>query len=238
MREVILDTETTGLEPRGGDRIVEIACVELVNHLPTGRTFHRYVNPERAVSAAARDVHGITDEFLASQPRFVEIAEELLDFIGDGPVVIHNAEFDVGFMAAELERCGRPALVCRAVDTLEMARRKFPGAPASLDALCRRFAIDNTARTKHGALLDSELLAEVYLELIGGRQAGFDLVAAGPAAAIGAALQRIFRAPRPHAPTVEELVAHAALVARLKDPLWPPQTQMTLAVFDGRAGAT
>ncbi|MBX6322982.1 MAG: DNA polymerase III subunit epsilon [Rhodospirillaceae bacterium] len=236
MREIVLDTETTGLEARAGDRIVEIACIELVNHLPTGRTFHRYVNPERTISSAAFEVHGLNDAFLASQPRFADIVDELLAFIGDSPLVIHNAEFDLGFLCAELERCGRPALACRAVDTLELARRKFPGAPASLDALCRRFGIDNSARAKHGALLDSELLAEVYLELIGGRQAGFELAAAGPATAAAAAVERVFRPPRPHAPTVEELVAHAALVAKLKDPLWPPQPQLTLPVF-GPGGA-
>jgi DNA polymerase-3 subunit epsilon len=231
MREIVLDTETTGLDVRSGDRIVEVACIELVNHLPTGRVFHRYLNPERAMSSGAYAVHGISDAFLASQPRFAEVIDELLAFVGEAPLVIHNAEFDVGFLNAELERAGRPPLGCRAVDTLEMARRKFPGAPASLDALCRRYAIDNTARTKHGALLDSELLAEVYLELVGGRQAGLDLVMeeAETAAAIGA--RRIFRAPRPHAPSIEELVAHAALIAKLKDPLWPPPAQMALPVF-------
>ncbi len=214
---------------------MEIDCIELVNHLPTGRTFHRYLNPERAMSAGAFEIHGLSDSFLAAQPRFADIVDELLAFIGDGPLVIHNAEFDLGFLCAELERCGRPALTCRAVDTLELARRKFPGAPASLDALCRRFGIDNSARAKHGALLDSELLAEVYLELIGGRQAGFELVAAAPAtaaAAAAAAAQRVFRPPRPHHATVEELVAHAALVRKLKNPLWPPQPQLTLPVFD------
>jgi DNA polymerase-3 subunit epsilon len=231
MREVVLDTETTGLDAAGGDRIVEIAAIELINHLPTGRSFHRYVNPERAMSSGAFEVHGISDTFLAGQPRFAEVIDELMAFIGDSALVIHNAEFDVGFLGAELERCGRPRLACRTVDTLEMARTKFPGAPASLDALCRRFAIDNTARAKHGALLDSELLAEVYLELIGGRQAGFDLVAAGAPVFAGVAAERAWRAPRPHAATVEELVAHAALVARLKDPLWPPPAQMALPVF-------
>jgi DNA polymerase-3 subunit epsilon len=233
MREIVLDTETTGLEAKAGDRIVEIACLELVNHLPTGRSFHRYVNPERAMSSGAFAVHGISDDVLAKQPRFAEIIDELLEFIGDAPLVIHNAEFDIGFLAMEMERAGRTAPAWRTVDTLEVARRKFPGAPASLDALCRRYAIDNTARTKHGALLDSELLAEVYLELIGGRQAGFDLVLAEAATAAAATARRIFRAPRPHAPTVEELVAHAALLAKLKDPLWPPPAQLALPVFPG-----
>src|SRR5690606_37349522 len=168
MREIILDTETTGLDPAAGDRIVEIACLELVNHLPTGRTFQRYLNPERAVSAGALEVHGLSDAFLAKQPRFADIVDQLLAFIGDATLVIHNAEFDVGFLNAELARCGRPPLQGKVIDTLQMARQKFPGAQASLDALCRRFSIDNSARSKHGALLDSELLAEVYLELVGG----------------------------------------------------------------------
>jgi DNA polymerase-3 subunit epsilon len=236
MREIVLDTETTGLDVRAGDRIVEIACLELVNHLPTGRSFHRYVNPERSISSGAFAVHGISDTFLASQPRFPELIDELLAFIADSPVVIHNAEFDVAFLNAELERCGRPPLSCRTVDTLELARRKFPGAPASLDALCRRYAIDNTARMKHGALLDSELLAEVYLELVGGRQTGLDLVLEEAATAATISARRMFREPRPHAATIEELVAHAALIAKLKDPLWPPPAQLALPVFGGAAG--
>lgn len=231
MREVVLDTETTGLEVQSGDRIVEIACIELVNHLPTGRTLHRYLNPERPISSGAFAVHGISDAFLASQPRFAEVIDEVLEFIGDSPLVIHNAEFDIGFLNAELKRCGRPPLSCRTIDTLELARCKFPGAPASLDALCRRYGIDNTARTKHGALLDSELLAEVYLELVGGRQVGLDLVLAEADAAATISARRVFREPRPHAPSAEELVAHAALVAKLKDPLWPPPAQMALEVF-------
>jgi DNA polymerase-3 subunit epsilon len=231
MREIVLDTETTGLDPRGGDRIVEIACIELINHLPTGRSFHCYVNPERPMASAAFDVHGLSDDFLAGHRVFADVAEEFLAFVGDSPLVIHNAEFDLGFLAAELERIGRPRLGARCVDTLAMARTRFPGAPASLDALCRRFAIDSSARTKHGALLDSELLAEVYLELVGGRQAGFELVASGAAAVTGILVQRVFREPRPHAPSVAELVAHAALVAKLNNPLWPPQAQAVLPVF-------
>ncbi|WP_119460536.1 DNA polymerase III subunit epsilon [Rhodospirillaceae bacterium SYSU D60014] len=221
MREIVLDTETTGLDAAGGDRLVEIACLELVNHLPTGRSFQRYLNPEREVSKGAADVHGLTTEFLADQPRFAEIVDEFLAFIGDAPLVIHNAEFDMGFLNAELSRCGRPLLPPeRATDTLLIARQKFPGAQASLDALCRRFAIDNSARTKHGALLDSELLAEVYLELVGGRQVGLDLVMQPSATAAVSVSQRIARPPRPHAPTAEEQAAHAAFLTKLKDPIW------------------
>jgi DNA polymerase-3 subunit epsilon len=220
MREIVIDTETTGLDPRGGDRIVEIAAIELQNHLPTGRVFHRYLNPERSMSSGAFEVHGLTEQFLIGQPRFAEIADELLGFLGEDRLVIHNAEFDIAFLNAELERIERPGLPReRTVDTLALARQKFPGAQASLDALCRRFAIDNSARTKHGALLDSELLSEVYLELIGGRQAGFDLEAAAVAIEV-AATPRRFRPPRPHAASEAELVAHAALVALLKQPLW------------------
>lgn len=229
MREIVLDTETTGLNAGNGDRIIEIACLELVNHLPTGKQFQRYLNPERPVSSDAFAIHGLGDEFLADKPRFAEIVEELLEFIADSPLVIHNAEFDVGFVNAELARIERPPLpIARATDTVAIARRKFPGAPASLDALCRRFGIDNSERTKHGALLDAELLAEVYLELVGGRQAGLQLVASGGPAglalgggepAAGAGPGGI-RPPRAHAPTPEELALHEKLVAALNDPIW------------------
>jgi DNA polymerase-3 subunit epsilon len=221
MREVILDTETTGLDPAAGHRIVEIACLELVNHLPSGRRFQRYLNPERDMPTDSFAIHGLSAEFLADKPPFAAVAEEFLTFIADSQLVIHNAEFDLKFLNAELARSGRPALPPeRATDTVLLARQKFPGSPASLDALCRRFAIDNSAREKHGALLDSELLAEVYLELIGGRQAGLELVADRQPAAERAVARRQARPPRPHAPSPEELAAHAALVARLKDPLW------------------
>lgn len=226
MREIVLDTETTGLDPLTGHRIVEIACIELVNKLPTGRHFQTYVNPERDMPADAEAVHGLTSAFLADKPRFAEIVDQLLEFIGDATLVIHNAEFDLAFLNAELARCDRPPLGHRIVDTLQIARRKFPGAQASLDALCRRFAIDNSARTKHGALLDAELLAEVYLELVGGRQAGLDLTGVAiPGAAVrpgvpGAGTPIVVRPPRPHEPTPEEAAAHAALLARLKDPIW------------------
>ena len=221
MREIVLDTETTGLDPTTGHRIVEVACLELVNHIPTGRSYRSYVNPDRDIPADAIAVHGLTAEFLSDKPRFAEVAEDLLAFVADAPLVIHNAEFDVRFLNAELERLARPALDGnRIVDTLQIARQKFPGAPASLDALCRRFGIDNSARDRHGALLDTELLADVYLELMGGRQAGLELLTAGRATTVLATSGRIPRAPRPHAPLEAELIAHAALVAKLKEPLW------------------
>jgi DNA polymerase-3 subunit epsilon len=221
MREIVIDTETTGLDPRNGDRIVEIAAVELVNHLPTGKVFHYYLNPEREMSEDAFAIHGLGTAFLADKPRFAEIAASFVQFIDGARLVIHNAEFDLAFLNAELGRVSQAALGRdRAVDTLALARQKFPGAPASLDALCRRFAIDNSARAKHGARLDAELLSEVYLELIGGRQAGFDLAAAPGVLQAAIEAVRRFRPPRPHAPSVAELAAHAALVARLKEPLW------------------
>jgi DNA polymerase-3 subunit epsilon len=221
VREIVLDTETTGFDPLQGHRIVEIGCVELFNHLPTGKVFHKYVNPERDMPEEAFKVHGLSADFLAGHPVFAEVVAEFLEFLGDAQLVIHNAEFDMRFINAELARLGFQTLpMTRAIDTVLMARRKFPGAQANLDALCRRFEIDNTHRTKHGALLDSELLAEVYLQLIGGRQPGLELAmipAGGPAAA---AIERIARPPRPHAPTPEELEAHAAFLGKLKKPLW------------------
>ena len=221
MREIVIDTETTGLDPRGGDRVVEIAAVELLNHLPTGRVFHHYLNPERDMPAGAFAVHGLSSEFLADKPRFAEVAEPFMGFIEDARLVIHNADFDLGFINVELGRLSLPVLERRrAVDTLALARQKFPGAQASLDALCRRFAIDNSSRTKHGALLDAELLSEVYLELIGGRQAGFDLATARGGQEATAEAARRHRPARPHAPSEAELAAHASLVARLKDALW------------------
>ena len=173
MREIILDTETTGLDPSQGDRIVEIGCLELVNRLPSGETFHVYINPQRAMSAEAEAVHGISDAVLADKPKFADIAEGFLEFIGTDPLIIHNAAFDMKFLNAELGHVGLAPLKANPViDTLAMARKRFPGAPASLDALCRRFGVDNSGRVNHGALLDSELLADVYLELSGGRQPG------------------------------------------------------------------
>ena len=223
MREIVLDTETTGLDPASGHRVVEIGCVELMNRLPSGSNFQRYLNPEREMPAEARAVHGLTDEFLRKQPRFADVAVEFLEFIGDAPLIIHNAEFDLGFLNAELKRAGFDSLQSiRATDTVLLARRKFPGAPANLDALCRRFAIDNSSRQLHGALLDASLLAEVYLELTGGRQAGLGLgveSAARGAMRTGAS-GKTARAARPHGASEDELAAHAGLVARLKDPVW------------------
>lgn len=224
MREIVLDTETTGLDARGGDRIIDIACIELLNHLPTGRVWQKYLNPEREVSVAALDIHGITDSFLKDKPVFAELVAEFLEFIGDAQLIAHNAEFDIGFLNVELERLGFPKLgATRSLCTVQLARRKFPGAPASLDALCKRYNIDNSARTKHGALLDAELLCEVYLELVGGRQAGLELTGD----MVGAIVTTVAPAPdapvhpkRPHAPSAGELAAHAALLDQLGDPIW------------------
>ncbi|OIR00757.1 DNA polymerase III subunit epsilon [mine drainage metagenome] len=228
MREVVLDTETTGLDPASGHRVVEIGCVELVNHLATGEVFHKYINPERDMPVEAFNVHGLSEEFLSTQPLFAEIAAGFLEFIGDAPLIIHNAEFDIKFLNWELKLLGQaPIPLERAIDTVKIARKRFPGSPANLDALCRRFEIDNSARDKHGALLDSELLAEVYLELIGGREPGLTLLgtpAAGPANAAPAnpafPAARNFRPPRPHQPLPEELAAHEAFLGKLKNPVW------------------
>jgi len=220
MREIVLDTETTGLDPEDGHRIIELACIELFNHVPTGRVFHRYVNPERDVAAEAIEVHGITNEMLATHPVFGVVVDEFLAFIGSDRLIIHNAEFDLGFLNAELKRLGRPALACDFEDTLLLARKRYPGAAASLDALCRRFDIDLTARTRHGARLDCELLAAVYLELIGGRQPGLDLAVVAAGSRLLDPLDRPARPPRPHAATPEELIAHALLLQKLKDPIW------------------
>jgi DNA polymerase-3 subunit epsilon len=221
MREIVLDTETTGLDPAAGHRIVEIGCVELSNHVPTGRTFHVHVNPEMAMPEEAFRIHGHSDAFLADKPKFAAVAGDFLAFVGDAKLVIHNAAFDLGFLNAELRRVALPPFLAgRAVDTVGMARSRFPGAPANLDALCRRFGIDNSARTKHGALLDAELLAEVYLELIGGRQPGLGLVRAAAAALTAAPADRPRREPRPHAATEAELAAHRAFLADIADPIW------------------
>ncbi len=219
MREVVLDTETTGLDPEDGHRIVEIACIELLNHVPTGRSFHRYVNPEREIPDDAFAVHGLSTEFLAQHPVFAAIAPDLLDFLGGDRIVAHNAEFDVKFVNAELRRLGRDPLRGAVEDTLVLARRRFPGAQASLDALCRRFNIDLAAREKHSAKLDCELLAAVYLELIGGRQPGLDL-AVDAALASAVNIVRVHRPARPHAATADEAAAHAAMLALLKQPIW------------------
>jgi len=221
VREIVIDTETTGLDPNDGHRIVEIACIELMHHVPTGRKFHRYVNPGRDIPADALAVHGLTAEFLANHPPFADIADELATFVAGDRLVIHNAEFDLAFINAELARLGRSALACPFVDTLMVARRRFPGAPASLDALCRRYAIDLTAREKHGADIDCGLLAAVYVELLGGRQPGLDFAAPGTGGMVIAPPQdRPPRPARPHAPSIEELAAHQAMLAAIKAPLW------------------
>ena len=217
MREIVLDTETTGLDPGEGHRIVEIACIELVHHVPTGRKFHRYINPERDVPEDALAVHGITAKFLASQPPFAAVVDELLAFIGLDRLVIHNAEFDIAFVNAELARLQREPLGCPFVDTLGLARVRFPGAPASLDALCRRFDIDLSMRVEHGAEIDCGLLAGVYLELLGGRQPGLDFALPDDTAI---AVERISRPARPHAPSPEELIAHQAMLRIITDPIW------------------
>lgn len=225
MREIVLDTETTGLDPATGDRIVEIGCIELVNLVPTRNTFHKYINPERPMPVDAQAVHGLSDSFLAGQPVFAEIVDALLTFLGDARLVIHNASFDMGFLNAELARLGFPPLPAeRAVDTLKIARQRFPGAQCNLDALCRRYGIDNSNRTVHGALLDAQLLAEVYLELRGGRQPGLTLVAERDATtAEPSGRPRALRPPRPHAPTEEELAAHADFLKQLNQPIWLDQ---------------
>ena len=219
MREVVLDTETTGLDPLSGHRIVEIGCVELVNHVASGRTYHQYINPERDMPAEAFRVHGLSEEFLSGHPVFADVAEAFVDFVGTAPLVIHNASFDMGFINAELARLKRPSIpMAQAVDTVSMARKKFPGAGASLDALCKRFQIDNTHRDLHGALLDARLLAEVYLELIGGRQPDLELAAEIQAEAV--AVEKVVRPPRAHAPLAEEEAAHRAFLEKLTDPVW------------------
>jgi DNA polymerase-3 subunit epsilon len=219
MREIVFDTETTGLDPFQGHRLVEIGCIELVNRIPSGQHFHRYINPERDIPAEAFAVHGLSLDFLKDKPRFPDICEELIEFIGDAPLVAHNASFDLGFLNAELERCKKILLTRdRLVDTLMLARRRHPGGSNRLDDLCARYGIDNSRRTKHGALLDAELLAEVYVELIGGRQASLILVESGQASA-AASHGAIIVPPRlaPLLPRLSdaEREAHAQFVASL-----------------------
>jgi DNA polymerase III subunit epsilon len=225
LREIVLDTETTGTDPATGDRVIEIGAVELLNHFPTSRTFHVYLNPQRPVSSGALAVHGLTDAFLVDKPLFSAIAEEFADFLGDSRLVIHNAAFDIGFLNAEFARTGHPSILLNGVvDTLALARRKHPGASNSLDALCARYAIDNSRRTKHGALLDAEILAEVYIELIGGKQADLGLTvrpqvqAARRAAATAMAARERITISRL---TQAELSAHGDFVASLgENALW------------------
>ena len=228
MREIVLDTETTGFEPNEGDRIVEIGAVELFNHLPTGRTYHQYINPQRNMPEGAFGVHGLSAEFLSDKPIFKNIAQKFIDFIGSSKLVIHNASFDIKFLNAELGWVNRPLLPkSQAIDTLAVARRKFPGSPASLDALCRRFGIDNSSRLLHGALLDSEILAEVYLELIGGRQP--DLILSGPTSKKTISDTGAHEwMPTPRSTplvsrlSVEEKVAHDKFISTFEsDTIWP-----------------
>lgn len=229
MREIVLDTETTGFDPESGDRIVEIGAIELIRHVPTENVFHEYIDPERAMPQEAFEVHGLGDDFLRGKPKFAAIGQKFLDFIGDAKLVIHNAAFDMKFLNAELKWLGLPQVPYdRAIDTLDIARRRFPGSPASLDALCRRFNIDNSARTLHGALLDSEILAEVYLELIGGRQPDFALATTHGSSSGAIDVENWTPPPRPRAlpPRIsdKERVAHARFVDDLGDTaLWPKQ---------------
>lgn len=228
MREIVFDTETTGLSPLNGDRMVEIGCVEMFNRCETGRSFHAYFNPGRPMPSEAEAVHGLSDRFLSDKPAFAERCEELLAFIGDSPMIAHNASFDFGFINHELTVCGRPAVCAsRMICTLVLARQKFPGAKHSLDALCARFGVDRSVRIKHGALIDAQLLAQVYVELTGGRQIGLGLVAElietvadTPAIAAEAPLVATIRPPRPHAPSEAELARHAAFLAGIEKPIW------------------
>ena len=227
MREIVFDTETTGLNPLGGDRLVEIGCVELFNRVETGRTFHAYFNPRRSMPSGAEAVHGLTDIFLSDKPFFEDRCEELLAFVADSPLIAHNAGFDFGFVNHELTLCGRP-LICttRMIDTLALARQRHPGAKHSLDALCTRFGVDRSLRIKHGALIDAQLLAQVYVELTGGRQIGLSLAAAASSAAPdGAGADRApsvsrVRPARAHMPSDAELERHAAFLRTITDPLW------------------
>jgi DNA polymerase-3 subunit epsilon len=224
MREIIFDTETTGLDPQRGDRMVEIGCIEMVNRVATGRTYHAYFNPGRPMPAEAEAVHGLSDAFLSDKPPFAEKVAELLEFLGDCPLVAHNAGFDFGFLNTELALCGLEA-VCRTrmIDTVAIARSRHPGAKLSLDALCTRYGIDRSHRTRHGALLDAELLAQVYVELRGGRQIGLELAAdrvEDLVTVVTVRTERVFRPARPHAASEAELAAHMAFIMTLNAPLW------------------
>ena len=225
MRAIVMDTETTGLSPQEGHRIVEIGCIEIYNLVPTGKVFHHYINPQRSMPADAQRIHGLSDEFLSNYEPFAHIAPEFYAFIGNDPLIIHNAQFDIKFLNAELQRVSLPLIDNkRVICSLIMAKRKYPGAQSSLDALCKRFSIDNTKRQLHGALLDSELLAEVYLQMMGGRQAGLDLSSDHnkPISTFNDILERsrIYREPREHKPNAQELNAHKHMLNKIKDPLW------------------
>ena len=227
MREIVFDTETTGLDPKTGDRMVEIGCVELMNLVPTGAVFHAYYNPERDMPPGAEAVHGLSASFLSDKPLFRDVAQDLLDFIGDAPLIAHNAGFDFGFLNAELTLCERETVcMSRMIDTVAMAKKRHPGAKLSLDALCTRYGIDRSHRVKHGALLDAELLTQVYIELTGGRQIGLGIEMNEPSSASVVAgsgetsISRRLRPARPHAPSDEELAAHRAFIEKMDDPLW------------------
>ncbi|MDC0887194.1 DNA polymerase III subunit epsilon [Altererythrobacter sp.] len=227
MREIVFDTETTGLDPKTGDRMVEIGCVEMVNRVETGATYHAYYNPERDMPAGAEAVHGLSEAFLSDKPLFKDTAQELLDFIGDAPLVAHNASFDFGFLNRELELIGlAPIDLGRMIDTVALARKKHPGAKVSLDALCSRYGVDRSHRVKHGALLDAELLAQVYVELTGGRQIGLTLDAAAPDRSASQDIaqavseNRPYREPRPHMASAEEIIRHKAFLEGIESPLW------------------
>jgi DNA polymerase III subunit epsilon len=225
MREIIFDTETTGFDPLTGDRMVEIGCIEMIGRVMTGNVYHAYFNPERAMPAAAENVHGLSDKFLSDKPFFSQKADELIDFLGDCPLVAHNASFDFGFLNSELQKCGRaPIAMDRMVDTVALARVRHPGAKLSLDALCTRYGIDRSHRVKHGALLDAELLAHLYIELTGGRQIGLGLASEEPVFSASnenaASTPRVYREPRLHAASADEMERHRAFVASIPDALW------------------
>ena len=221
MREIVLDTETTGLDPSSGDRIVEIGCIALENHMPTGETYQQYVNPERDIPAESFRIHGLSEAFLGGYPVFAGIVDEFLEFIGDDKLVIHNAAFDMKFVNAELERLGfAPLAMIRAIDTVQIARTRYPGAGASLNDLCNRFGVDITSRKLHGALLDADLLASVYIDLIGAREPGLDLAARGGESEFTPSSERPFRPARPHAPSTTEREAHDALIKGIAKPIW------------------
>jgi DNA polymerase-3 subunit epsilon len=243
MREIVLDTETTGLDPYQGHRLIEVGCIELLNRIPSGQTFHHYINPERDVPAEAFAIHGLAGEFLKDKPRFSEVADALIAFIGDAPLVAHNASFDLNFINAELERAGKAAIGRdRIVDTLLLARRKHPGSPNRLDDLCSRYGIDSSRRVKHGALLDAEILAEVYLELIGGRQAQLILVETGSDSAAARTGRATPLRPRPIALTSRlteaDRAAHVGLRASLGDhPIWDYYLPASTDAFPAEATA-
>lgn len=226
MREIIFDTETTGFDPLTGDRMVEIGCIEMIGRVMTGQTYHAYYNPERQMPSAAENVHGLSDRFLSDKPFFAQKAEELIAFLGDSPLVAHNASFDFGFLNSELQKCGRePIAMDRMIDTVALARVRHPGAKLSLDALCTRYGIDRSHRVKHGALLDAELLAHLYIELTGGRQIGLGLAGENLALSVSGKnasliIEREYRAPRPHSASQAELERHDAFIAKIPDALW------------------